>query len=297
MKINQKIISLIGVSIIIILFVAKLDLVKHYPAPDYFEGALWVKETKLDSLNKEYRETKDKLERLKQDKEIYTDGFSSFSGWTFGPIGIGNLYNYKTKSSDQASYLKLTYFGLKINEVIGKSYFRYQVKDGNNYITTLKFAKNKEGNTASYEDKKVAYKYSSAQNNIFLKIGSNFWKTSYMVIGFIVFLLTLALLLFILFTFFNFLLSVAKNKAFDEANIQRLRDISIGLFILSISAYITNGIIYLLFISKYPADGVILTYSFWEYDYYGMIFSILSYLLYTSFKHAMVLQSENDLTI
>lgn len=299
MNISQKNISLIAALAIILLTIGKMKFFSYYPDNTFDVSSYSVEPSKLDSLEDGIRMASSELDKLKREKILLTNGFYSFSGYTFPYLGVVNVDFEKGHPDFNKDWLLLTSIGLRFddNQINGKTYMAYQIKEGQPNLVTKKLIKNKNGHSVINVYKKVDYKYSSRENSIILPLESTFWRICVFGLSLLEMLLTVAIHLFVLFTFFNFLLAVAKNRAFDEGNIQRLRDMSIGFFVLALSPFLINSSIYVLFILKHSAEGVIITKSFFDYDYYLLIIAILSYLLYTAFKKAMILQKEQDLTI
>lgn len=301
MKISQKNILLIATTAIILLTVGKLGLIQfhHYPDKSFGIGSYSYEPTSIDSLDDSIRDANNKLDALKQQKELFTQGFKYYSGYTFTHLGIVTLDVPENHSNFNKAFLKLTAIGLKFddNSVHGKTYLTYQIRKGQPYLVTKKLIKNKGGNTVVDVFKRVNFSYSTSENSIFILLESTFSRFLVYAICFIILLTWTTAFLFLFFTFFKFLISIAKNNAFERYNVQRLRDMSITLFILALGPYLIDLIIYLIFIINHSSEGVIITRAFFEYDYYILISAILCYLVYTAFEKAMILKEESELTI
>lgn len=296
MKINKKIISSLCVALIAILVVGKAKLFSYHPHQGFGVDSYEVNPNRLDTINNELTAMQQKTDSIKSVKKVYTDGFDGFSGTTNGFFGLITPDDAHFNNGDQ-EYLLLMDIGLKINENKGHSYLTYSGVSGNGTLLRTKLVKNSDGELMVYTKQKVNYGYDSGTNGIFLPINSGFWKFCWIALTYIIMLLLLATILFVLFTFFNFLSAISKNRAFEEGNIQRLRDLSIALLILGSYHYIINLIIYLVFSINHPTEGVTITYSFWDHDYFIIIMATVTYLIYTAFSRGMALQEENDLTI
>ncbi|MES2653037.1 MAG: DUF2975 domain-containing protein [Bacteroidota bacterium] len=311
MKISQQTISVIGVLIILGLFIAQ-GPIQDWQQHDFYENDYTQEQTKFTRINGEIDHAKKKLDSLTYKKQDLINGDYNLSGWLFNNIGIGELKKKGMYFPDTVKYLQLGNIGVDINEEIGNSFLFYYEKNGQGYLSRTKLIGNYQETTAVYDngklissegnkvvfiDKKVDYKYSYAQKSMIVPLNSKLKEVlaTVLVYGFGIFQFVLFGMIIALF--FRFLMFIARNNAFEEGNIQRLKYMSIMLFILAINNYVIYGVVYLIFISNYSSDGVIMNYSFWDRDYLSMIFAILCYLIYTAFKKAMTLQEESELTI
>jgi len=312
MKINQKTISIIGVLMILGLLLASgpLDFKRR---SDYYENYSTLQQTPYTRINDELSEANRKLDSLKFKKNELVNEGNTFDGWSFGYLGIGKLRKKDMLFSDTTVYLKLENIAVDIKEEMGKSFLFYYEKNGQGFLSRTKWQENYEattdvydnngklinsvGNKVSFVDKKVDYKYLYANKSMLIPLKSGLIEICATIIVYAIAFLQFALIIFIIFLFFRFLVFIARNNAFEEENILRIKYISIALFILAVNSYFINGVIYLIFISQYSSDGIVITYSFWDSDYETMISAIVCYLLYTAFKHGMILQKEQELTI
>ncbi len=311
MKISQQAISVIGVLIILGLLMLQGPMT-NVKQPDFYEKAFTAQQTKFTQINSEINLTKKRLNSLnfKKNEEV-NDGLS-YSGWAFNNIGISKLNRGGMYFPDTLKYVQLGIIGVDINEDMGKSFLFYYEKNGQGYLSKTKFLGNYTGTTEVYDngklissegnkvvfiDKKIDYKYSYADKSMLIPLKSKLAEITATIIIYAIGFLHFALGLIIIGLFFRFLMFIARNNAFEEGNIKRLKQMSIGFFILAVYKYILSVIVYLIFISNYSSDGVIINYSFWDRDYLTLIFAILCYLIYTAFKRGMILQQESELTI
>lgn len=311
MKISQQAISIIGVLIILGLLLIR-DPMTNAKQSDFYEKAFTPQQTKFTRINSEINLTKKRLDSLNFKKSDDVNDGNSYSGWSFDNIGIGKFQRVGMYFPDTVKYLQLGNIGVDLNEDMGKSFLFYYEKDGQGYLSRTKFLGNytgttevynkgklisSEGNKVVFIDKKVDYRYLYSDKSMLVPLKSRLVEIVTTVVIWAIAFLQFALALIILGLFFRFLMFIARNNAFEEGNIYRLKLMSIAFFILAIHKYIISGIVYLIFISWYSSDGVVMNYSFWERDYLNMIFAILCYLIYTAFKRGMTLQQENELTI
>ncbi|RZK52074.1 MAG: DUF2975 domain-containing protein, partial [Pedobacter sp.] len=256
-----------------------------------------IDENKLDDINSDVNFAKQKLDSINREKAIFVQGFESYSGWSGGFIGLIKSLNFNSANKNSLTYLKLSKVGLKIQETPGPDYLTYYTKDGNGYLSKTRIHTVGKHHSVSYVDKKVAYNYSADDNSILILIESTFWEFFIQASILLMIIVFIAVNLSLLKLFINFLIAVSKNKAFDEVNVNRLRTMSVVLLILGCVSYAINFIIYLIFSLGYSSEGIVITHSFWEHDYFLVILSALGYLIYTAFRKAMILQQEQDLTI
>ncbi|MDQ7949345.1 MAG: DUF2975 domain-containing protein [Pedobacter sp.] len=293
MKTSQKTITLIAVIAIIALLILKIFPLHYYPEMDYYEGSYFYKESKIDSLNHAIRQAEAKNAGLKYEKEGYINEGYHYSGLT-SYIGIGNL---TTDRKNKGAFLSFRDIGLKIYEQVSRSYLVFHTTNGQGYLSIMQFKKGKEGTQVSIVDQKVGYSYNPSNNSILIPLHAKWVEMLGYVVVYGLMLLFIAIFLFALTTFFKFLLAISKNQAFTCANTLRLKDIAVAMLILAFFPLAINLIAYLVIVSIYPAEGLAFNYSFWKLEVYYLIAAILSYVMYTAFKHAMLLQEENEFTI
>lgn len=294
MKISQKTITLIAVITIIVIFIFKLFPFKYSPPADYIKGTFTYKENKLDSLNHALHAAQANADQVKYARRNYISGPDSYSGFsTF--IGVGTLSDFN--GDNKQAWIRLNNIGLKLYERVGESYLGFYTVKGRGYLTKLKFEKGVNGTKVSSVDQKVAYRYDLSANCILLPCYSKFLEIVMYVLIIAIFLFLFITFLFALTTFFKFLLAISRNEAFTISNTRRLKEISIAMFIQAFAPLVLNLITYLIFIAFFSSDGIDFTYSFWKLDVYFLIVAILSYVMYTAFKHAMLLSEESQLTI
>ncbi|MES2448853.1 MAG: DUF2975 domain-containing protein [Bacteroidota bacterium] len=299
MKRNSKIISALCLALIIILLIGKVGIDSYHPDYSYGIDSYTIEENERDFLDDEERSADQKLNKIKLEKLKYTQGYESFTGWSGGIIGLIKPSQGSTmyKDPDVQEYLKLSKIGLAIQEINGPYYLAYYTKNGEGYLSKTKLSKRGKQNHVSYVSQKVNYNYSAEDNSILIPVNSAFWKTCIEVSIYIFMALLGVGYLYGIKLFFEFLLAISKNIGFEEENVYRLRKMALILLLLGVISYILNLIVYLIFSLNHLTDGVIITYSFWEHDYFMVILSALCYLIYTAFKKAMILQKEQDLTI
>jgi hypothetical protein len=311
MKINQQTVSVIGVLLILTLILIRGPII-NWKTHDFYEDDFTLQETSFTEINAEINAAKQKLENLNYKKDDLIGDDVSFSGWAFDNIGLGKLKKKGMYFSDSVTYLQLGNIGVNINEEIGSSFLFYYEKDGQGYLSRTKLIGNNKETTETYNNgklinstgnkvifinKKVNYKYSYRNKSMLVSLTSKFTEViatiGIYLLGFCQFALSITIFAF----FLRFLMFIARNNAFEKGNIQRLKWMSIGFFILAVHKYVIYGIIYLIFISSYSSEGVVMNYSFWDNDYLVMSFAILCYLIYSAFKQGMILKQEQDLTI
>jgi hypothetical protein len=294
-QINQKLILTIGVASIVILMLIKVGLFNYkFDNDDNFNGVYNSFSYRLDTLNNELSVATNKLDSLKRVKESYIDGGTSYSGF-MGVLGIGKLAD--EQSGEDQSYVSFGNIGLKINEDVSRSHLSFHTVNGQGYLSRMKFTKTSNDTNISVVDTKVNYRYNSQDNNVMARVNSKILGVMLFVIVIAIWVFYLSTFLYVLFSFFKFLLSISRNEAFAFENIIRLKYMAIALCLMAVSPFLINGIIYLAFISIYSGEGVQLTYSFLKYDVYYLMLAILSYIIYAAFKHGMILQQEQELTI
>lgn len=310
MKISQQTISIIGVLSILALVMVQGPMT-NWKNHDFYEHIFTPQKTKFTRINGEIDLTKKRLDSLNFKKNDDANDGYSYYGWSFDNIGVGK---FKRKGTyPDTTYLQFGYIGVDINEDMGKSFLSYYEKNGQGYLSRTKFVGNytemlevrddngkllsRVGNKVFFIDKKVDYRYSYAQKSMMVPLTTNLAKIIAIGIIWIMAFFQFAALIIIIGLFFRFLVFIARNSAFEEGNIQRLKYMSIAFFFLAVNKFILSWIAYLIFISFYSSDGVVINYSFWEKDYLMMIFAILCYLIYTAFKRGMILQDESELTI
>jgi hypothetical protein len=294
MKINQKTISAIAVAAIVVLLMFKIVPFNYSASPDYYDGSYFKHQNKLDSLNAALRKAKHQYDSLKYAKEEYVGGEEHYSGFT-GILGVGTLSDLKDKKKQNC--IIFSNIGLKINENVSKSYLSFHTINGQGYLSKLRFDKSVDGTRVSVIDKKVDYRYNPRQDSVFVPFNSEPLNVLIYVIFFTLMLFLVATFLFALTTFFKFLISISKNEAFTFENTLRLKQIAIAMLLLAFSPILINGLIYLVFTYFYSSDGISFNYSFWKFDVFYLIMAILCYIMYTAFKHAMILKEESELTI
>ena len=311
MKIKQQTISVIGVFIILVMVFAR-GPIKNYEHHDNYEDYYTLQQTNFTQINDQIKQAKQHLDSLNFKKsELINEGYS-YSGWSFDNLGVGNLHKTGMIFPDTTAYLSLGSVGVNINEEVGNSFLFYYEKNGQGYLsrtkligdfkeTTEVFQNGKlisqSGNKVKFLDKKVNYRYSFKDKSMLIPLKSRFTEVVATASVYVFMFCQFALFIIIIGLFFKFLMFIARNNAFEEGNIQRLKYISICFFVLAVNKWIIYGIIYLIFISNYTSEGVKMNYSFWDGDYLIMILSIISFLIYTAFKRGMALQQEQDLTI
>lgn len=311
MKISQQTISVIGVLLILGLVLAR-GPIRSLEHQDLYEGHFTQQQTKFTFINEEINRTKQKLDSLNYKKNDLVNEDYTFLGWKFDKFGIGKLHKKGMYFSDTVAYLQLGSIGVAINEEIGNSFLFYHEKNGQGYVSGTKLLGNykettevydngklisSKGNKVIFVDKKVDYRYAYRDKSMLVPLKSKFVEiiATIGIYSFVAFQLVLGPI--ILALFFRFLMFIARNNAFEEGNIQRLKYMFIGFFVLAVNKWIIYGIVYLFFVSSYSSEGVIMNYSFWDWDYLMMILAILCYLVYNAFKRGMDLQKESDLTI
>lgn len=293
MKVSQQTISVVAVVTIILLLFIKIFGFEYKEGRDYFEGAYELENNRLDSLNSLLNSAKNRHDKLAYEKEDYVNGRERYSGFTSW-IGVGRLNHLDGKSQIYISFANL---GLKLNEVVSRSHLSFHTVDDQGYLSKMTFTKAASATKVAMIDQKVNYRYRLSENVIMVPSHSIWITTLMYALMFVIILGYLTMFLYALRTFFRFLFSISRNEAFTYQNTQRLRYIAILLLALAITPIVVNVFIYLGFITFYSSEGVIITYSFWKFDVYILILSILSYVIYTAFKQAMILQEESELTI
>jgi|GEM_PF-2212128 len=297
MKISQKQLSLIGVAVITMLTVFKLRLVNYYPERYPGISSYTVLPIPVDSLDDEINKARQQADRLKWDKEQQVSGFDVDNLFTFITFGVAKLSFLPPYQDRSGYYFSFPRLGLPQENYPLRSPVDYQLEAGQPVLIKQEMKKIKGENTLTNTFVKVDYYYSARENMVLIPFGSTFWRMFTYFAGFVFLLGVVSLHLFVLFTFFNFILTVAKNEAFTEANIQRLKDLSVSLMVIGLFQYILHFLMYLIFSLTHHAEGLIITHSLSTFEYLSIVFAILSYLMYTAFKKAFILQNENDLTI
>lgn len=297
LKISQKQLSLIGVAIITLLTIFKSGLFTY--SPERYPGitSYTIVPTPIDSLDTRMREAQQQADRLKWDKERFMSGFQVHHSFTFSSFGVAELSFLPPYQAKSGYYLSLPCLGFRQENYPYQSPVDYMLKEGQPLLIRQEMKKIKDENTLTSTFTKVDYYYSGRENMLFISFHSTSWRLVTYFFGFVVILLMVALYLFALFTFFNFILAVAKNEVFNEANIRRLKDLSISLLVIGLFSHLLNLFIYIVFSATHRAEGIIITHSLSAFEYLSIVFAILSYLMYTAFKKAFILQNENDLTI
>ncbi len=297
MKINQKVISLICVALILFLILGKMQVINYSLDDGYQLVSYDVQENRLDSIANELREPQGKIDSINRVKLFHIDGYDDFSGFSGPTIGLLTSTNEDNVKKNERSYLVLCDLGLQINETRGPKYLTYYTANGKGYISRTKLIKKGNSYSVSYVSKPVNYRYNSERKAIMFPVDSVFWKYT---INFAMIILTVFIIatsLFVLASFIKFLILISKNRAFEEESILRLKYMAIANLILSSYNYVFSFIIYLLFSINHSTEGIVLTHSFWDFDYFALILSMMCYLFYSAFKRGMLLQQEQDLTI
>ncbi|TCC91869.1 DUF2975 domain-containing protein [Pedobacter frigiditerrae] len=299
MKINGNVISAFCVIVILILVFGKMELYHYYPDNSYGIDAYSMEENKGDSIKSEIRIAQQKLDSIKRVERNYIDGFDGFSGSYNNFLGLVNLERKSDRGEkkDNLEYLVLSKIGLKVQEREGPNYLAFYTKNGDSYLSRTKLSVNGKENSISYIDKKVNYKYSSKENMILLPLRMPFWKVSVEIFSYAIIAIALFSYFFTLKMFFEVIIAISKNNGFENKNVNKLKKMAIVLAVLGTYSSVFNIIIYLFFSINHSIEGVAITYSFWEHDYFLVILSALCYLIYTAFKKAMILKQEQDLTI
>lgn len=302
MKIDRtKALQLIAVIIVAFLFLLKNNFfIHHYSLPDLHYGNLIEVDSKpaMGDLNNLLITQEKKLDSLKAIKSYQVSGFAFLSGSFNNFIGIRKSEDHSKKPS-QNNYLQLSAIGLKVNSnPESENYLQYFVSNGQSYFSKVKYVQAEGAYQKRYFfNKKVNFRYSSYDNSILLPLKSRFWINLIGPIIILIFILLGSAYLYIVINFFIFLIDISRNVIFDIINIKRLRNIVICSFTLSLIPLIIHYLIYMFFILNYGSEGIVLTYDFWKYDFYVLIFSIILFLFYSAFKSGLELKQENDLTI
>jgi hypothetical protein len=303
LKLNKTLILQISAVILLAaLFLFKNNFFIHYSSYDALQGGLIANSSRpfLDSLNQEIKAEEIKLDSLKKAKEFQVTGFRSYSGLGNDILGIYTLQrSFDEAKPDEQKYLYLGSIGLQINpDPYAKHYLEYFYNGGQAYFQKLKY----EGGKGIHQKRffymeKAPFRYSVSTNAILIPVKVGFWAQVLPPLLLIVIIAYCAALLFILVNFFIFLIDISRNVVFDQVNINRLRDIVIYGMILSVSPVVLHHIIYWIAGYNYGFDHIMLTYNFWAFDFYIMIFSIVLFLFYTAFSAGLKIKHENDLTV
>lgn len=292
MMLNSKTISIAAIILVVILFIIKIGLFGYTPPKEYHKRAFNSDyQIEIDSLNDKETEIKNNLNSIEFEKtKLITPSFSNY-GYDFLAVGI-KVY---TAGGKKKTFLSLNDLDLKRDAEVSDSYLQYFLKDGQGYISTLKFLPKADYDQIVRVNKSVTYGLD--ENNILIPLKSSFVINLIYVYGALSSLLFLWLLLNALRNFIFFLIDVSKNKAFTESNCLRLKTISMIFLVFSITPLLLNLIIYILFVLKYGNDGLRILYSFWSFGYTYLILSVIFYIFFTAFKSGAKLKQENDLTI
>jgi|GEM_PF-6994065 len=298
-KRNEKNITIVGVIVILVMLFYKMNLFNYYSSPRYFEGAYRIEKNKIDTLNEEIQLVKKTLDSLKIEKDSCVTGRSSYSGFTFGFIGVGiGELTYMSKKMEKVfeeDCIYLSAVNLDLCDDVGPRYLGYYTKNGAGYLLTMKGEKEKDFTRFVYQQKKMGYKYSPEENEIYIPLKSSFWKWTMQVIGVLLFLFFVLLQLYAIRNFFMFLLAIARNETFNLKNVNRLRNISMAIFISCLVPVVVALVIYLVFVLTFSSEGIIFKYP-GAFDWY-IVVAIFFYVMYIAFKRGMHIEEENKMTI
>lgn len=287
-----------GIITILIVLLYKAHFFNYYPDQQYFEGPYNLKENRIDTLNDEIRRAKDTLRIKEQNKEHFVMAGGQSSGWNFLGVGLGEL-SYRDKNWKQyfkEDCISISSLNLNINEEIGENYLNYYTKNKVGYLLTMYGKKGKEFTQFSYREKKIDYKYSAKEKQIYIPIKkSSAWKWLMIGGGLLFTLILFVSQLSCLAMFIKFLISIANNKAFELENVNRLRNISFLTALFVLLPLFMNLIVYIVFILNYSSKGILFNYTY--IDMWYVVIVIFFYILYIAFKKGLYIKMENDLTI
>lgn len=244
-----------------------------------------------DSLNKVESEARTlKYEIARQKTNLNDSG-----GFTVASFGVHSYTDSIFKN--KATFIVLADFGLNMKPYYYGNNLDFFYKNGKSYLRTSKIIKRKNKyNKLVYTDSVVNYRYDLNKNSILIPIKN---KLSIVILKGLCYSLgavTIFIILFGLLLILKFLLSISKNKMFEEINIRRLFWVAICCFATTIIPYLVSLIIYLIYY-RTLSHGVAYTKAFSGNEILLTLFGILFFGLYIAFKKGMKIKQENDLTI
>lgn len=296
---KEKKIAIAGAIIILVMLLYKMNLFNYHARPEYFQDAYNIEENKIDTLNEQMRLVKKTLDSLEIEKDSCVTGRSSYSGSTFGFIGAGigklTYHSKQLKTVFEEDCISLSAVNLDLCDDVGPRYLGYYTKNKTGYLLTMKGRKEKGYTQFVYQQKKIAYKYSPKEKEIYIPLKSSFWKWTLQIVGLLLFSSFVLLQLYAIRNFFMFLIAIARNQTFNLENVNRLRNISFAIFISCLMPVVIALVVYLAFVLRFSSEGIVFKYPE-AFDWY-IVVAIFFYVMYIAFRRGMYIEEENKMTI
>jgi hypothetical protein len=204
---------------------------------------------------------------------------------------------HKELSKDVYTYLALKGYNLKDDDT------RFYLQNDANYLAVVKWdttvnnngAKNEYGH---YEAKPIKVRYASESKLVLIPISKTTGSILNIVIWAFGFLAAVLTLYFFLGLPILFLINISKGKAFTEANIRILKQISTVSLIIAVLAIATPYIFRLFFWKTIPEELVPEPLMSRITDNLPLLFiMVVTFFISIAFKKGFKLQQEQDLTI
>jgi len=278
------------------IFFSKAKFSASFFKEDSSEGYEILKsKSKYDILDDSLAKLQLLTNTLKNKIERSKTNLSSSEGLTVPGFGVHDYIDSTFKN--KGTFMILPYFGLNIKPSFYENGVDYYYENGKSYLRTSKIIKRK-GQYAKliYIYRNVNYRYDFSGNKIIIPLKNRFEVIIAKSLCYLIGIVSFYIILFGFLLLIRFLISISRNKIFEDINIRRLIWMSICCFSTILIPYFISLVIYLLYY-KTLSDGTVYTKTFSGYEILLAILGILFFGLYIAFKKGMKIKQENDLTI
>jgi len=302
MKFNGlKFLQISAVAIIVILVVIKSEFFKIYGDDDsYPHGKIIDTEVKppMHKLNTEIAVGQATLDSLIRVRERQISEFT-YKGTFNAYLGIlqpsDPIHPFAKFEQD---YLQFSSVGLAIErDPISNNYLQYFLQNNTPFLSKVIYRKDgRRFERRSFVLEQVPFYYNTASNAILLPI-SHTVKIIIYLISILLMLVALYMFLFMIINFFYLLFNISRNNAFNSANMFIFKKIIMCGLILSLGPLTVQYLIYYFLKLKFSSVKLVLTYDFWNTDFYLLLISLFLSLFYSAFRSAYEMKLESDLII
>jgi hypothetical protein len=268
---------------------------RGYPPSKCQSSSISGEEIEYPNLNDsmphyQYRRIEDSVNNSRPKEIQHHQG----NGWGSFGIHIGSFWEPEEK-----------YYAGSNSYFITDPNYEFYEKNGKNYVRTVDWEKNKNGNCSGQQRERITpFKFiiedkskGNGYGMLLVPVKTNLGKILNFILVVSAFLLMAAGIYIFFVIFIQFLVAISKGKAFSERNVARLHRVGKYLLIVGFLPFIYQSIFYFMTRAELPSE---VNFSFFRAFFEGsdsVIIGLFALLFASAFRQGLELQNEQELTV
>lgn len=256
----------------------------------------------------EFKHLSDSILNARKDK----DGMSMIAMWHMGPIGTQKTvrcqncqwmktYKQQQKNTQKEYFIRLEWWELDPGDISDPN--KYYVENGQSYLrknickeVQMKNPQKTPKIECTEIDIPVSFRYDTETKTVMIPVNVTTTRITAPMMIFLGVLFLIYFLYVIMGNFIKFLVDIARGEPFSEANIRRLKQITLSLFYIPMILFGFNLLLALIFYKHFSSD-IRLSSSALAVLWKSAPFYLTSAALYAAFKKGKQLKEDTDLTV